>query len=111
MPVDLVADSRDSDNNIFIFIIGIRATRRINLFFYCVWTVPALLLWQRKVYDMRLWIIYLTSTHPKLSKNVYVYCIIPSILFTTILFNWAETVQLQELSVSFCGVLNELTFV
>ena len=77
VPVDLEADSRDSDNNIFIFIIGIRATSRIKpSFFYCVWTVPALLLGQRKVYDMRLRIINLTSTHSKLSKNVYVYCII-----------------------------------
>ena len=33
VPVDLEADSRDSDNNIFILIIGIRATSRINLFF------------------------------------------------------------------------------
>ena len=31
---------------------------------------------------MTLRIIYLTSTHPKLPKNVYVYCIIPSSLFT-----------------------------
>ena len=86
VPVDLEADSRDSDNNIFIFIIGIRATSRIKvyfLFFYCVWTVPALLLGQRKVYDLRLWIINLTSTHSKLSKNVYVCCTIPSSLFTT----------------------------
>ena len=42
--VDLEADSSDGDNNLFIFIIGIRATSRIKLFFYCVWTVPALLL-------------------------------------------------------------------
>ena len=34
VPVDLEADSRDSDNNIFIFIIGIRATSRIKLFFF-----------------------------------------------------------------------------
>ena len=33
VPVDLKADSRDSDNNIFIFIIGIRATSRIKLLF------------------------------------------------------------------------------
>ena len=73
VPVDLEVDSRDSDNNIFIFIIGIRATSRIKLFFlYCVWTVPALLLRQRKVYDMRLWIINVTSTH----------CDIPSFLKT-----------------------------
>ena len=32
VPVDLEVDSRDSDNNIFIFIIGIHATRRIKLF-------------------------------------------------------------------------------
>ena len=46
MPVDLEADSSDSDNNIFIFVIGIRATSRIKLllFLNCVWTVPALLL-------------------------------------------------------------------
>ena len=112
VPVDLEADSRDSDNNILIFIIGIHATSRINFFFFfnCVWTVPSLLLGQRKVYDMRLWIINLISTHSKLSKNVYVYCIIPSSssLFTTIFFKWAKTVHLQEPSVPFCGVLNEL---
>ena len=33
VPVDLEADSSDSDNNIFIFIIGIHATSRIKLFF------------------------------------------------------------------------------
>ena len=33
VPVDLESDSSDRDNNIFIFIIGIRATSRINLFF------------------------------------------------------------------------------
>ena len=57
---------------------------------------------------MTRWIIYLTNTHPKLSKNVYVYCIIPSSLFTTIFFKWAKTVHLQEPSAPFCGVLNEL---
>ena len=34
MPVDLEADSSDSDNNIFIFVIGIRATSRIKPFFF-----------------------------------------------------------------------------
>ena len=53
VPVDLQADSSDSDNNIFIFIIGIHVTSRIKLL-YCVWTIPALLLRQRKVYDMTL---------------------------------------------------------
>ena len=33
VPVDLEADSSDSDNNIFTFIIGIHATSRIKLFF------------------------------------------------------------------------------
>ena len=74
MPVDLEADSSDSDNDIFIFIIGIHATSRTKLFFLnCVWIVPSLLLRQRKVSDMTLWIIYLTSAHPKLSKNVYMF--------------------------------------
>ena len=31
LPVDLEADSSDSDNDIFIFIIGIQATSRIKL--------------------------------------------------------------------------------
>ena len=110
LPIDLKVDLRDSDNNIFSFIIVIHATRRINLFsfFYCVWTVPALLFRQRKVYNMTLWIINLTRTHSKLSKNVHVYCIIPSSLPTMISFKWAKTVRLQEPSVPFCGVLNEL---
>ena len=34
VPVDLEADLRDSNNNIFIFITGTRATRRIKLFFF-----------------------------------------------------------------------------
>ena len=51
---------------------------------------------------------YLTSTHPKLPKNVCVYCIIPSSLYTTIIFKRAQTVHLQELRVSFSGVSNEL---
>ena len=34
MPVDLEADSSDSDNNIFIFVIWIRATSRIKPFFF-----------------------------------------------------------------------------
>ena len=33
VPVDCEADSRDSDNNIFIFITGIRATSRNKTFF------------------------------------------------------------------------------
>ena len=57
---------------------------------------------------MMLWIINLTSTHSKLSKNVYVYCIIPSSLFTTIVFKWAKTVCLQEPSAQFCSFLSEL---
>ena len=34
LPIDLKVDLRDSDNNIFSFIIVIHATRRINLFFF-----------------------------------------------------------------------------
>ena len=60
VPVDPEANPSDSDNDIFIFIIGIQATSRIKLFFNCGWTVPALLLRQRKLCDMTLWIIYLT---------------------------------------------------
>ena len=34
--IDLEADLRDGDNNIFIFIIGIRATSRIKHIFFTV---------------------------------------------------------------------------
>ena len=34
VPVDLKVDSSDSDNNIFIFIIGTHATCRIKLFIF-----------------------------------------------------------------------------
>ena len=34
VPVDLEADSSDSDNNIFIFITGICTTTRIKLLFF-----------------------------------------------------------------------------
>ena len=36
VPVDLETDSRDSNNNIFIFIIGICATSRIKKIFFTV---------------------------------------------------------------------------
>ena len=36
VPVDLKADLSDSDNDIFIFIIGIHATSRIKLLFFTV---------------------------------------------------------------------------
>ena len=36
VPVDLEADSSDSDNNIFICITGIRATSRIKLLLFTV---------------------------------------------------------------------------
>ena len=65
VPVDLEVGSSDSDNNIFVFIIGIHATTRIKLFFSLCLDSSCL-----KVFDMTLWIIYLTSTHPKFSKNV-----------------------------------------
>ena len=106
VPVDLEADPSDSDNNIFIFITGICATSRIKLIF-TVFGQFLLCCCDRERY-MTLWIIYLTSTHPKFSKNVYVYCIMPNSLFTTISFKRAKTVRLLEPSAPFCGVLNEL---
>ena len=36
VPVDLKADLSDSDNDIFIFILGIHATSRIKLLFFTV---------------------------------------------------------------------------
>ena len=36
VPVDLEADSSDSDNDIFIFIIGIHETSKIKLLFFTV---------------------------------------------------------------------------
>ena len=42
---------------------------------------------------MNLWIIYLTSTHPKLSKNVCVCWIVSSSLFTTHFLNGQNSVS------------------
>ena len=52
VPVDLEADSRDSDNNIFIFIIGIRATGRIYFFFFTVFGQFPLCCWDRERYTI-----------------------------------------------------------
>ena len=60
MPVDLEADLSDSNNNIFIFVTGICATCRLKLF-STVFGQFQLCCCDRKVYDMMLWIIYLTS--------------------------------------------------
>ena len=74
VPADSEVDSSDSDNNIFIFTIGIRATQNNLLkYFLTVFGQFLLCCCDRERYMMTLWIIYLTSTHPKLSKNVYVY--------------------------------------
>ena len=48
VPVDLEADSRDSDNNVFIFIIGIRATSRIKNIFFTVFRQFPLCCWDRE---------------------------------------------------------------
>ena len=57
VPVDLNADSSDSDNNIFIFIFGICATSRIKLFF-TVFGLFLLCCCDRERYnDMTLWSI------------------------------------------------------
>ena len=52
VPVDLEADSRDSDNNIFIFITGLHATRRIKLLFifFTVFVQFPLCCWDRERY-------------------------------------------------------------
>ena len=63
VPVDLEVDSSSSDNDIFIFIIGIQATSRIKLFFLLCLDSSCFGVATEKG------IIYLTSTHPKLSKN------------------------------------------
>ena len=61
VPVDLEADLRDSDNNIFIFVIGIHATSRINLLFkktvfgqflLCCWDRERYMIWG---YGLLIW--------------------------------------------------------
>ena len=54
---------------------------------------------------MRLWIINLTSTHSKLSKNVYI-CLSSLVVYLLrFIFKRANTVRLQEPSAPFCGVM------
>ena len=48
--IDLEADLRDGDNNIFIFIIGIRATSRIKLFLKTVFGQFLHCCWVRERY-------------------------------------------------------------
>ena len=50
VPVDLEADSRDSNNNIFIFIIGIHATSRIKGCIFAVFGQFPLCCWDRERY-------------------------------------------------------------
>ena len=75
VPVDLGVDSSDSDNDIFSFIIGIHAISRIKLCSGCVWIVLALLLRQRKVCDMTLWIIYL-QVHSLSFLKIYMFIVL-----------------------------------
>ena len=56
VPVDLKVDSSDSDNAIFIFMIGIRATSQIKLFFL-LFGQFLLCCYNRERYMIWLWII------------------------------------------------------
>ena len=82
MPVDLEADSSDSHNNIFVCV--------------CVWIVPALLLRQRKVCEMSLLIIYLTSAHPKLSK-MYMFIVLFLVVYLLQFILNGQKLRLREL--------------
>ena len=53
VPVDLKADSSDSDNSIFIFIIGIRATSRIKTFLFTMFGQFPLCCCYREKYMIR----------------------------------------------------------
>ena len=57
-----------------------------------------------RFYGLSTWQVHILSF-----LNLYVYCIIPNSLFTTISFKRAKTVHLQEPIASFCGVLIELS--
>ena len=64
---------------------------------------------------MMLWIINLTCTHSKLSKNVYMFIVLLLLLVLVLhvcFFNGQKLhlqPVVQEPSTSFCGILNELT--
>ena len=73
VPVDLEVDSNDSDNDIFIFIIGIQATskKKLKMFILCLdCSCFGVATENGMWYDYQSVDFYLTSTHPKLSKNV-----------------------------------------
>ena len=110
VPVDLEVDSSDSDNDIFIFVIGIHATSRIKrcCFFHWVWMVPALLLQQRKVCGMTM--NYLSDKYIILSfQKMYMFIVLFIVVYLLqFVFIRAKTMHLQEPRVSFCGILNEL---
>ena len=60
---------------------------------------------------MTLWIIHLTSTHPKLSKNdmfTVLFLVVYLLRYFFFTLKGKKTVRLQEPSAPFCGILNEL---
>ena len=86
-PVDLEANLRVSNNN-FIFIIGIRATSRIKLLFLLCLDSSRFAVGTEKGTDMTLWTINLTSTHSKLSKNVYMFIVLFLVVYLQKKKNW-----------------------
>ena len=110
VPVDLEADSRDSDNNIFIFIIGIRATSRIKNIFFTVFRQFPLCCWDRErnmiwCYGLLIWQVHIPSF-----LKMYMFIVLFLVVYLLQKkFKRAKTVRLHEPSVPFCGVLNELT--
>ena len=81
VPVDLEANSRDNDNNIFIFIIGIRATSRIKLLlFLTVFGQFPLCCWDRERYMIWHYGLLIWQAHIPSFLKMYMF-IIPSSLF------------------------------
>ena len=113
VPVDLEADSRDSDNNVFIFIIGIRATSRIKLFFFTVFRLFPLCCWDRERYKIWRYGLLIWQGHIPSFLKMYMFIVLFLVVYLLrfFFFKQAKTVRPQEPSAPFCGVLNELIVV
>ena len=86
VPVNFEADLSNSDNNIFIFVTGIHATSRIKLFFFllCLDSSHFAVVTEKGMwYDYGL---FTWQAHILSFLKMYVHCIIPRSLFTTVFF-------------------------
>ena len=105
VPVDLKADSSDSDDDIFIFIIGIHATSRIKLFIYCLEFM--LCFCDRERYVIWLYGLFIWQVHILIFLKMCMFIILFLVVYLQLFLNRQKQCIYRNW-VSFCGILIEL---